>query len=161
MASDNPIISEIRAPLEKLQLILKKIWNIFEFAICFNCSSDDENGAMIKTNVDNLMLDRHLDQLLMCSIYGACKAHGLTGVKFQDIMKHYRIINAVGSNTNHVYRSVRSDNEDEEERGDLIAFYNRIFLRKLKVYISQLNHQHQHHKVGLFFFFSLLRLSLY
>jgi hypothetical protein len=38
MASDNPVISEIRAPLEKLQLILKKIYQKLgpEFTQKFN-----------------------------------------------------------------------------------------------------------------------------
>lgn len=38
MASDNPVISEIRTPLEKLQLILKKVYQKLgpEFTTKFN-----------------------------------------------------------------------------------------------------------------------------
>jgi len=126
---------------EHYQSMLKKIWNIFEYSICFEFKHDD-NGTDGKEEAENLMLDRHLDQMLMCSIYGACKATGLS-IKFQDIMKHYRLINdwnsteANGSISSQIYRSIRID--DETNRGDLIMFYNQVFLRKLKIYIGQLH----------------------
>ena len=110
--------------------MLKKIWNIFEYSISFSHSQEQIN----KNN--NLMLERHLDQLLMCSIYAACKISQMSSVKFQDIMKHYR---STSTNSNHlVYRSVLIA---ENSRDDLISFYNQIFLNKLKSYLIQLSNK--------------------
>ncbi|CAB4061237.1 RBL1 [Lepeophtheirus salmonis] len=67
--------------------IKRKIWTTFEYTL--------------KQNTD-LMKDRHLDQLLMCSLYIVCKVVGSTKY-FTDIMKHYRTQPQAAS---HVYRSV-------------------------------------------------------
>uniref|UniRef100_A0A8C6UIB9 Retinoblastoma-like protein 1 n=1 Tax=Neogobius melanostomus TaxID=47308 RepID=A0A8C6UIB9_9GOBI len=102
-----------------------------------------------------LMKDRHLDQLLLCSIYIICKVTKEANT-FQDIMKCYRSQPQANS---HVYRSVlirrtpREQVTDEnmevdpasggecktlhssiyqEERADLIQFYNAVFVLKLK-----------------------------
>lgn len=133
---------------EHYQIMLKKIWNIFEYSICVELDALNDDDETKQSTLDekedgkNLMLDRHLDQIIMCSIYGACKASGLS-IKFQDIMKHYRLINN-STNTNEattslsqIYRSIRIDNVNN--RGDLIEFYNRVYLKKLKHYIGQLN----------------------
>ena len=117
-------------------------------------------------NVD-MMKDRHLDQLLMCSLYICFKVAG-QNITFTDIMKHYRNQPQAAS---HVYRSVllkktastknddgSADTEkpkesvkagppptptkpaasssvvDGEERGDLITFYNEVFMQRLKEY---------------------------
>uniref|UniRef100_A0A0K2TLX7 Retinoblastomalike protein 1like [Bombus impatiens] n=1 Tax=Lepeophtheirus salmonis TaxID=72036 RepID=A0A0K2TLX7_LEPSM len=126
--------------------IKRKIWTTFEYTL--------------KQNTD-LMKDRHLDQLLMCSLYIVCKVVGSTKY-FTDIMKHYRTQPQAAS---HVYRSVllrprgmKGDVENEssdaqksitpptptrlaasstiaedgEERGDLIKFYNTVFMERLQ-----------------------------
>uniref|UniRef100_A0A4W6DCD6 Retinoblastoma-like protein 1 n=1 Tax=Lates calcarifer TaxID=8187 RepID=A0A4W6DCD6_LATCA len=126
-----------------------KIWTCFEHSLV-NCT--------------DLMKDRHLDQLLLCSIYIISKITKETHT-FQDIMKCYRSQPQAGS---HVYRSVllrhtlreqvadenmevdpvsggesaektnpvsgesNSSQSGEEERGDLIQFYNTVFILKMK-----------------------------
>lgn len=49
----------------------------------------------------NLLFGRHLDQLIMCAIYGVCKIHannhlqnrgGSSSIKFQDIIDTYKEI---------------------------------------------------------------------
>uniref|UniRef100_A0A6J0U4X4 Retinoblastoma-like protein 2 n=1 Tax=Pogona vitticeps TaxID=103695 RepID=A0A6J0U4X4_9SAUR len=65
----------------------KKIWTCFEFSLV-QCSE--------------LMMDRHLDQLLMCAIYVIAKVTK-EGTSFQDIMRCYRTQPQAKS---HVYRSV-------------------------------------------------------
>uniref|UniRef100_A0A6Q2YTU3 Retinoblastoma-like protein 1 n=1 Tax=Esox lucius TaxID=8010 RepID=A0A6Q2YTU3_ESOLU len=115
-----------------------KIWTCFEHSI---------------VQSPELMKDRHLDQLLLCAIYIISKitkdAHS-----FQDIMKCYRSQPQASS---HVYRSVLikpyskpapPSNENMEvdptfggecnpmyqgeERGDLIQFYNSVYVLKMK-----------------------------
>uniref|UniRef100_UPI003AAE0AD5 retinoblastoma-like protein 1 isoform X2 n=1 Tax=Centroberyx gerrardi TaxID=166262 RepID=UPI003AAE0AD5 len=121
-----------------------KIWTCFEHSLV-HCT--------------DLMRDRHLDQLLLCSIYIISKITKETHT-FQDIMKCYRSQPQASS---HVYRSVlirhtsreqvadenmevdpasekanqvsgeaSSDQSGEEERGDLIQFYNSVFVLKMK-----------------------------
>uniref|UniRef100_A0A8D3CHK2 Retinoblastoma-like protein 1 n=1 Tax=Scophthalmus maximus TaxID=52904 RepID=A0A8D3CHK2_SCOMX len=110
-----------------------KIWTCFEHALV-HCT--------------DLMKDRHLDQLLLCSIYIISKITKETHT-FQDIMKCYRSQPQASS---HVYRSVLlrhgdarepvadenmevdpvSGGECDEERGDLIQFYNAVFVLKMK-----------------------------
>uniref|UniRef100_A0A7N6FG05 Retinoblastoma-like 1 (p107) n=1 Tax=Anabas testudineus TaxID=64144 RepID=A0A7N6FG05_ANATE len=107
-----------------------KIWTCFEHCLV-QCT--------------DLMKDRHLDQLLLCSIYIISKITKETH-SFQDIMKCYRNQPQASS---HVYRSVllrhtpREPVADEnmevdptlnfaEERGDLIQFYNTIFVLRMK-----------------------------
>uniref|UniRef100_A0A3B4AQN8 Retinoblastoma-like protein 1 n=1 Tax=Periophthalmus magnuspinnatus TaxID=409849 RepID=A0A3B4AQN8_9GOBI len=123
-----------------------KVWTCFEHALV-HCTE--------------LMKDRHLDQLLLCSIYIISKVTKEANT-FQDIMKCYRSQPQANS---HVYRSVlirhttrdqvpdenmevdpasggesaekssqssETDQSGEEERGDLIQFYNSVFVLKMK-----------------------------
>uniref|UniRef100_A0A8C4ZM67 Retinoblastoma-like 1 (p107) n=1 Tax=Gadus morhua TaxID=8049 RepID=A0A8C4ZM67_GADMO len=113
-----------------------KIWTCFEHVVV-HCSE--------------MMKDRHLDQLLLCSVYIVSKITR-EGQSFQDIMKCYRSQPQANS---HVYRSVllshtsKDQGADEnmeidpgsgeagpdqpvEERGDLIQFYNTVFILKMK-----------------------------
>ncbi|XP_005105374.2 retinoblastoma-like protein 2 isoform X2 [Aplysia californica] len=181
----------LRDLFEKLDLedeaLLRKIWTCFEFALISH---------------PPLMCDRHLDQLIMCSIYLIAKVTERP-LTFQNIMKCYRLQPQAQS---HVYRSVLLSNrhrhgsgssdssksngggsgtsspvtietrseansrdrdkkreppvrssstlpqphpgsqpptptrflgsgadfDPEEERGDLINFYNRVFLKKIR-----------------------------
>ncbi|XP_062300088.1 LOW QUALITY PROTEIN: retinoblastoma-like protein 1 [Scomber scombrus] len=126
-----------------------KIWTCFEHSL---------------VHATDLMRDRHLDQLLLCSVYIISKITKETHT-FQDIMKCYRSQPQASS---HVYRSVllrrtpseqvadenmevdpasggesaektnqvtgaaNADQSGEEERGDLIQFYNSVFVLKMK-----------------------------
>uniref|UniRef100_UPI0037E714A7 retinoblastoma-like protein 1 n=1 Tax=Semicossyphus pulcher TaxID=241346 RepID=UPI0037E714A7 len=126
-----------------------KIWTCFEHALVHST---------------DLMKERHLDQLLLCSVYIISKITKETH-SFHDIMKCYRSQPQAHS---HVYRSVllrhtpreqvtdenmevdpvsggesaektsqvsgeeSADQSGEEERGDLIQFYNSVFVLKMK-----------------------------
>uniref|UniRef100_A0A663MDQ0 RB transcriptional corepressor like 2 n=1 Tax=Athene cunicularia TaxID=194338 RepID=A0A663MDQ0_ATHCN len=149
----------------------KKIWTCFEYSL---------------VHCPEIMMDRHLDQLLMCAIYVMAKVTK-EDRSFQNIMRCYRTQPQAKS---HVYRSVlirgrrrrcRSGSSDsssqqnsptdrtsrdsspvmrssstlpvphpssapptptrltgansdteEEERGDLIQFYNNIYIEQIK-----------------------------
>uniref|UniRef100_A0A8P4K177 Retinoblastoma-like protein 1 n=1 Tax=Dicentrarchus labrax TaxID=13489 RepID=A0A8P4K177_DICLA len=119
-----------------------KIWTCFEHALV-HCT--------------DLMRDRHLDQLLLCSVYIISKITKETHT-FHDIMKCYRSQPQASS---HVYRSVllrhtpreqvadenmevsgeaNSNQPGEEERGDLIQFYNGVFVLKVKSFALRYRH---------------------
>ncbi|CAH1779421.1 unnamed protein product [Owenia fusiformis] len=76
----------------------QKIWTLFEH-------------TLIK-HID-LMMDRHIDQLLMCATYVMCKVTGDTQ-SFQDIMKCYRL---QPQSQSHVYRSVLVNNRRRHHSG--------------------------------------------
>ncbi|KAH0619639.1 hypothetical protein JD844_000452 [Phrynosoma platyrhinos] len=135
----------------------KKIWTCFEFSLV-QCSE--------------LMMDRHLDQLLMCAVYIISKVTE-DDTSFHNIMRCYRMQPQAKS---HVYRNVlikgrrqrysgsasrdsspvmrssstlpvpqpssapptpthltgANSDMEEEERGDLIQFYNDVYSDRIK-----------------------------
>ncbi|KAM9799168.1 retinoblastoma-like protein 1 [Syngnathus typhle] len=119
-----------------------KIWTAFEHALL---------------HAAELMKDRHLDQMLLCSVYIIAEQISKEEHTFQDIIKCYRSQPQASS---HVYRSVllhrtpshrvapsdenmevdpasEADSAEKtqagkEERGDLIQFYNDVYLLKME-----------------------------
>uniref|UniRef100_A0A8D2LDF1 RB transcriptional corepressor like 1 n=1 Tax=Varanus komodoensis TaxID=61221 RepID=A0A8D2LDF1_VARKO len=127
----------------------RKIWTCFEFTLV-HCT--------------DLMKDRHLDQLLLCAFYIMAKVSKEERA-FQDIMKNYRNQPQAHS---HVYRSVllkkmpmdmhyspvRTKSEDSrdlgrEERGDLIKFYNTIYLGRVKSFALKYDASNHNHVLPL------------
>uniref|UniRef100_A0A672G0C8 Retinoblastoma-like protein 1 n=1 Tax=Salarias fasciatus TaxID=181472 RepID=A0A672G0C8_SALFA len=112
-----------------------KIWTCFEHSMVHNTE---------------LMRDRHLDQLLLCSIYIISKITKEPHT-FQDIMKCYRSqpqacshvrnthshtlpsqASVPAEKTNQLPGDANAEQSAEEERGDLIQFYNSIYILKMK-----------------------------
>ncbi|KAL7891877.1 hypothetical protein AOLI_G00013530 [Acnodon oligacanthus] len=122
-----------------------KIWTCFEHSL---------------VHCPDLMKDRHLDQLLLCAVYIISKISKEEHT-FQDIMKCYRSQPQASSHVYRsvlLRRRVReqqgdenmevdppadqsnertaarseADSESEEERGDLIQFYNSVYVLKMK-----------------------------
>ncbi|XP_015997870.2 retinoblastoma-like protein 2 isoform X1 [Rousettus aegyptiacus] len=170
-------LRDLCAKLDISDELRKKIWTCFEFSI-IQCPE--------------LMMDRHLDQLLMCAIYVMAKVTK-DDRSFQNIMRCYRTQPQARS---QVYRSVlikakrrrrnsgssdsrshqnsptelskdrtsrdsspvmrssstlpvpqpgsapptptrltgASSDMEEEERGDLIQFYNNIYIKQIKTF---------------------------
>uniref|UniRef100_A0A8C2Q503 Retinoblastoma-like 1 (p107) n=1 Tax=Cyprinus carpio TaxID=7962 RepID=A0A8C2Q503_CYPCA len=119
-----------------------KIWTCFEHSL-LHCT--------------DLMKDRHLDQLLLCAVYIISKITKEEHT-FQDIMKCYRTqpqanshvsINSISvskpvtncycfifilcMSNERTEEDDRTEAESEsEERGDLIQFYNSVYVLKMK-----------------------------
>uniref|UniRef100_A0A8C3G8A0 Retinoblastoma-like protein 1 n=1 Tax=Cyclopterus lumpus TaxID=8103 RepID=A0A8C3G8A0_CYCLU len=123
-----------------------KIWTCFEHSLVHSTG---------------LMRDRHLDQLLLCSVYIISKITKETH-SFHDIMKCYRSQPQASSHVRHTHTHTQThtareaedftsfclasaaektnqvpgradcDQSGEEERGDLIQFYNSVFVLKMK-----------------------------
>ncbi|XP_046395254.1 retinoblastoma-like protein 1 isoform X1 [Ischnura elegans] len=112
----------------------RKIWTFFEYTII---------------NHTDLMCDRHVDQILMCSVYVICRVTK-NEKSFTDIMGCYRKQPQCAS---HIYRSVllsssrkqlkkgdasSVDKENQgkgsavEDRGDLIRFYNTVYVLRVQ-----------------------------
>ncbi|KAL3288204.1 hypothetical protein HHI36_002654 [Cryptolaemus montrouzieri] len=103
----------------------RKIWTVFEVSI--------------QKSAEPLLKDRHLDQLLMCAVYVIPKVLQKPQT-FMDIMKRYRQQPQAAS---HIYRSVLLESkstkivdgrkeEIPERRGDLIEFYNSVYVVEMK-----------------------------
>nr|KAF6428342.1 RB transcriptional corepressor 1 [Rousettus aegyptiacus] len=81
-------------------------------------------------NEYELMRDRHLDQIMMCSMYGICKVKNID-LKFKIIVTAYKDLpHAVQETFKRVL--IR-----EEEYDSIIVFYNSVFMQKLKTNILQ------------------------
>lgn len=81
-------------------------------------------------NEYELMRDRHLDQVMMCSMYGICKVKNID-LKFKIIVTAYKELpHAVQETFKRVL--IR-----EEEHDSIIVFYNSVFMQRLKTNILQ------------------------
>lgn len=126
------------------------IWNVFLITLGLKAG--------------DLLFGRHIDQLIMCAIYGVCKIHanGQTDVpvfksghasqniKFQDIIEAYKEIHKArlqksgrfqlnlsqSKSVSWVFVQVVKDPEnDEVGTTDIIEFYNTVYLHKMKAHL--------------------------
>ncbi|NXK87093.1 RBL1 protein, partial [Formicarius rufipectus] len=138
----------------------RKIWTCFEFTLV-HCA--------------DLMKDRHLDQLLLCAFYIMAKVTKEERT-FQDIMKSYRNQPQANSHVYRsvLLRNVSADVSDKsansetemteggssgrstaensteletEERGDLIKFYNAVYVGRVKSFALKYDITNQDHVV--------------
>ncbi len=112
--------------------ILKKTWNIFEYSISQPIMDEKER---IKNSC--LLCNRHLDQLILCSIYLACKLCSIE-LQFNEIIRVYRGL--FDNSNSSVYRDVLIC-DTNQTRSDLVEFYNQLFAKQLKSYALLLNKQ--------------------
>lgn len=85
------------------------------------------------TRKAELLKDRHLDQIVMCSIYAVCKV-AYKEVKFKTIVAMYRTLLHAGHHVHRVYKQVLVM---PGEFDTIISFYNRVFMPALKSHILQ------------------------
>ena len=91
-----------------------------------------------------LVCDRHLDQLIMATVYAVAKVFNINGrqlvqdVTFHSIIREYAA--TFGAERTHVYRSVlvKPDRRGGAMYGDVIQFYNEIYMPQLKVFLMAL-----------------------
>jgi len=93
-----------------------------------------EVAKLVIDSARQLLKGRHLDQILMCSVYGVCKVNqnmSQRNVTFRHIIEQYkRQPNA----SQKIFREVRMHCESEEAQ-DIIAFYNHIFIPAMKEHL--------------------------
>uniref|UniRef100_A0A671WHL7 Retinoblastoma-like protein 1 n=1 Tax=Sparus aurata TaxID=8175 RepID=A0A671WHL7_SPAAU len=112
-----------------------KIWTCFEHTLVHST---------------DLMKGRHLDQLLLCSVYiiskqlwfqDASEVNTILSVILKTCQRNYTHIIQASSHvrthgqttkSNQVSGEANSNQSAEEERGDLIQFYNSVFVLKVK-----------------------------
>ncbi|BBN20404.1 protein MpRBR [Marchantia polymorpha subsp. ruderalis] len=88
----------------------------------------------------HLFFKRHIDQLILCSIYGVCKVRK-ADVTFKKCIEQYGKQPQCKS---HVFRNVyidmpvRGDSKNGQGTGDIIKFYNEVFVPATKLYLQHL-----------------------
>jgi retinoblastoma-like protein 1 len=82
-----------------------------------------------------LLLNRHLDQLMMCTIYGVCKVQGSTSsITFNNIITKYADMFKNQKQISQMYIQVVIDQEKGDKK-DIIHFYNEVYIKVMKDYI--------------------------
>ncbi|XP_029458728.1 retinoblastoma-associated protein isoform X2 [Rhinatrema bivittatum] len=108
----NTLCSQLLSDHPELQCV---IWTLFHHTL---------------QNEYELMKDRHLDQIMMCSMYGICKVKNVD-LKFKTIVHAYKDLPNTNQETfKHVL--IREGQHDS-----IIVFYNLVFMQKLKTNILQ------------------------
>lgn len=85
----------------------------------------------ILTDHPQLLIQHHLDQLVLCSAYSLSKVMGLH-LKFNEIILKYREANGY---TKEVYNEIIEQVQTDGLKEDIISFYNQHFLPAMKGYM--------------------------
>lgn len=92
-----------------------KIWTCFEYCV---------------TNLSRLLKNRHIDQFILCSIYGICKV-AEQEIRFKSIVQEYK-------NLPHAKQEIFREVYIDPNRSDsIISFYNSVFIQHIKMYLLQ------------------------
>ncbi|KNC53471.1 uncharacterized protein AMSG_01185 [Thecamonas trahens ATCC 50062] len=81
-----------------------------------------------------LLWRRHLDVLVICTLYGVARANSITDYTFKKIIEQYR---AQPQASSKVYKSVLLE-ASSGASGDIIAFYNQVYIPAMKPYLLKL-----------------------
>jgi len=85
----------------------------------------------VLTSQNQLMYDRHLDQLIMCTLYGVCRVNQL-GITFRAIIEQYK---GQAQASSKIFREVVLSSTSD--KGDIITFYNSVFIPIMETYLLQ------------------------
>lgn len=82
-----------------------------------------------------LLQNRHLETMIFCSIYSVCKIDKCD-IKFNDILQKFEVLPVSNKNMFHeiAYQVPINDGETK----DIIAFYNQVFIKKLRLFFIEL-----------------------
>ena len=79
-----------------------------------------------------LLVNRHLDQLILCTIYAVCKEKHCANITFNSIIGKYSEIQS--EENERIFRHVKLD--EEGKVGDIIKFYNEVYIQQMKNYVE-------------------------
>ncbi|XP_072370361.1 retinoblastoma-associated protein isoform X1 [Scyliorhinus torazame] len=110
----NTLCNHLRLPSDHPQLEAI-VWTLFQHTL---------------GNEYELMRDRHLDQIMMCSMYAICKVKNID-LRFKTIVTAYKDLPNTSQETfKHVLIK-------EGQYDSIIGFYNLVFMQRLKTNILQ------------------------
>jgi len=79
-------------------------------------------------------MNRHLDQLVMCTIYSVAKISDLKQITFNTIINKYAYLFQSKEYVSKIYTQCVIS-QDSGETQDIISFYNQVYLKQMKQYI--------------------------
>jgi transcription initiation factor TFIIIB Brf1 subunit/transcription initiation factor TFIIB len=88
-----------------------------------------EAMKQVLSNQTEILINRHMDQIIVCTIYGVCKAKQLH-ITFNSLIARYT---ELCSDPGHIFRLVRLD--ESGNSGDIIKFYNTVFILHMKNFL--------------------------
>lgn len=105
-------IKELCRMLYLAEKVQEEIWQMFKSSLLATCE---------------MLINRNLHQIIICSIYGLSKAKGLN-VTFNSIINRFIEIDTISEN---LFRKIRID----DGTGDIIRYYNDEYLKYMKSYL--------------------------
>jgi hypothetical protein len=88
-----------------------------------------EDMKQVLSNQTEILVNRHVDQIIVCTIYGVCKAKQLH-ITFNSLIARYT---ELCSDPGHIFQLVRLD--ESGNSGDIIKFYNTVFILHTKNFL--------------------------
>jgi len=143
-----------RAAIKPLDLFFRRVLHLSAYKILtlseelgLNDAIKEQAWEVIKKCLGyetHLLYNRHLDQLILCTIYGVCKINFKRKEeqkKFNAIIKTYKELQSklTGASVQmfqNMYTTVRLV---DDSYGNIIDFYNKIFINTMKPYIMNLD----------------------
>eukprot|EP00002_Diphylleia_rotans_P003666 TRINITY_DN12557_c0_g1_i1.p1 TRINITY_DN12557_c0_g1~~TRINITY_DN12557_c0_g1_i1.p1 ORF type:complete len:862 (+),score=130.05 TRINITY_DN12557_c0_g1_i1:45-2630(+) len=84
------------------------------------------------TNYSHALLpNRHLDQVIVCSIYGVAKADQVEDIKFKDIIESYR---SLPYSSQRVFQTIPPLHPSQPPI-NIIGYYNELFVPQMKMHL--------------------------
>lgn len=138
-------LEKVTGPEAALRLFFKKVSMLASKRLADLCDQlrvpedlkQQIYGIVIKVLYEhsNLLYNRHLDQIILCSIYGVCKTQQDVGLQkqFKEIISVYK---KNPSRPQEVFRSVvvsqSNPSLEVTKKGTVIEFYNKVFMPVMK-----------------------------
>jgi len=127
-------ILEITEKLSLDEFVTEQIWISFKFCIAENIY---------------LLYDRHIDQLILCTVYGVCKIARINPeVSFAKIIETYYELNPHQDSENQfvirhiplVTSSASVNSNGDRKTGNIIYLYNQVFVPSMKGHLLKFQH---------------------
>ena len=114
---------------------------ILTFELCEHLQLDDTIRNHVWTTMKHLIHEhpdllqsRHIHQLILCTLYGVCKVNKRRPeVLFTQIISTYK---EIGHHCNSLVHHIIL--HSETDRGDIIKFYNKIYIPIMKAWLTRL-----------------------
>lgn len=81
-----------------------------------------------------LLVNRHLDQLVMCTIYSVSKIADMKDITFNAIINKYAYLFQSKEYVSRIYTKCVI-NQETGQTSDIINLYNSVYLKTMKPYI--------------------------
>jgi len=119
--------------------------NIFQLSEFLNLRKETAEEVWnavkyILSSETTLLINRHVDQIILSTIYGVCKVLN-EPFKFQEIIVKYQELPYFDKSD--FFENIHQVYINETEKGDLIKFYNTAYISQMKVYLYALSPQPQ------------------